>query len=158
MTKILNTTTLTFLQETTFIFYTIAFGWIIRAEKGNAYYLYIGQIKTSSSVDRSFVCCSESFDRHMEPHNSRFAKIMGARFAPPMGAMPHPTLCIELLGTIIVLSVCRCRAWVCCGGGGVCRLAGWVCLGETRVFVCLLSVLMSCVRSFSGWVRPAFSL
>ena len=29
MTKILNTTTLTFLQETTFIFYTIAFGWII---------------------------------------------------------------------------------------------------------------------------------
>ena len=28
MTKILNTTTLTFLQETTFIFYTIAFGWI----------------------------------------------------------------------------------------------------------------------------------
>ena len=45
-----------------------------------------------------------------------------------------------------------------CGGGGVCRLAGWVCLGETRVFVCLLSVLMSCVRSSSGWVRPAFSL
>ena len=32
------------------------------------------------------------FDRHMEPHNSRFAKIRGARFAPPMGAMPHPTL------------------------------------------------------------------
>ena len=30
MTKILNTTTLTFLQETTFIFYTIAFGWIIK--------------------------------------------------------------------------------------------------------------------------------
>ena len=29
MTKNLNTTTLTFLQETTFIFYTIAFGWII---------------------------------------------------------------------------------------------------------------------------------
>ena len=28
MTTILNTTTLTFLQETTFIFYTIAFGWI----------------------------------------------------------------------------------------------------------------------------------
>ena len=28
MKKILNTTTLTFLQETTFIFYTIAFGWI----------------------------------------------------------------------------------------------------------------------------------
>ena len=27
------------------------------------------------------------------------------------------------------------------------RLAGWVCLGETRVFVCLLPVLMSCVRS-----------
>ena len=27
MTKILNTTTLIFLQETTFIFYTIAFGW-----------------------------------------------------------------------------------------------------------------------------------
>ena len=65
---------------------------------------------------------------------------------------------LELLGTIIVLSECRCRAWVCCGGGGVCRLAGWVCLGETRVFVCLLSVLMSCVRSSSGWVRPAFSL
>ena len=67
-------------------------------------------------------------------------------------------LCIELLGTIIVLYECRCRAWVCCVGGGVCRLAGWVCLGETRVFVCLLSVLMSCVRSSSGWVRPAFSL
>ena len=47
---------------------------------------------------------------------------------------------------------------VCCGGGGVGRLAGWVCLGETRVFVCLLSVLMSCVRSSSGWVSPAFSL
>ena len=57
--------------------------------------MYIGQIKTSSSVDRSFVCCSESFDRHMEPHNSRFAKIRGARFAPPMGAMPHPTLCAD---------------------------------------------------------------
>ena len=28
MKKILNTTTLTFLQVTTFIFYTIAFGWI----------------------------------------------------------------------------------------------------------------------------------
>ena len=37
----------------------------------------------------------------------------------------------------------------------MCRLTGWVCLGETRVFVCLLSVLMSCVRSSSGWVRPA---
>ena len=43
--------------------------------------------------------------------------------------------------TIIVISECRCHAWVCCGGGGVCRLAGWVCLGETRVFVCLLPVL-----------------
>ena len=41
-------------------------------------------------MDRSFVCCSESFDRHMEPHNSIFAKIRGARFAPPMGAMPPP--------------------------------------------------------------------
>ena len=59
-------------------------------------YKYIGQIKTSSSVDRSFVCCSESFDRHMEPHNSRIAKIRGARFAPPMGAMPHPTLITEI--------------------------------------------------------------
>ena len=39
-------------------------------------------------MDRSFVSCSESFDRHMEPHNSIFAKIRGARFAPPMGAMP----------------------------------------------------------------------
>ena len=65
---------------------------IIRAEKVNAYYVYIGQIKTSSSVDMSFVCCSESFDRHMEPHSSRFAKIRGARFAPPMGSIPHPTL------------------------------------------------------------------
>ena len=70
----------------------VVFFIIIRAEKVNAYYSYIGQIKTSSSVDRSFVCCSESFDRHMEPHNSRFAKIRGARFAPSMGAMPHPTL------------------------------------------------------------------
>ena len=26
----------------------------------------------------------------MEPHNSIFAKIRGARFAPPMGAMPPP--------------------------------------------------------------------
>ena len=69
----------------------VVFFIIIRAEKVNAYYLYIGQIKTSSSVDRSFVCCSESFDRHMEPHNSIFAKIRGARFAPLMGAMPHPT-------------------------------------------------------------------
>ena len=68
-------------------------------------------------------------------------------------------LCIELLGTIIVLSECRCRAWVCCGGGGVCRPAGWVCVGETRMFaVCLLSVLMSYVRSSSGWVHPVFSL
>ena len=56
------------------------------------------------------------------------------------------------------ISEYRCHAWVCCGGGGVYRLAGWVCLGETRVFVCLLPVLMSCVRSCSGWVRPAFSL
>ena len=35
---------------------------------------------------------------------------------------------------------------------------GWVCLGETLVFVCLLPVLMSCVRSCSCWVRPALSL
>ena len=28
----------------------------------------------------------------MEPHNSIFAKIRGTRFAPPMAAMPHPTL------------------------------------------------------------------
>ena len=35
---------------------------------------------------------------------------------------------------------------------------GWMCLGETRVFVCLLPVLMSCVRSCSGSVRPALSL
>ena len=28
----------------------------------------------------------------MEPHNSIFAKIRGARFAPPMGAMPPPLL------------------------------------------------------------------
>ena len=34
----------------------------------------------------------------------------------------------------------------------------WVCLDETIVFVCLLLVLMSCVRSYSGWVRPALSL
>ena len=26
---------------------------------------------------------------------------------------------------IIVLTECRCYAWVCGGGGGVCRLAGW---------------------------------
>ena len=47
----------------------------------------------------------------------------------------------ELLGTINALSVCRCHAWVCGGGGGVCRLAGWVCLGETRVFLCLFACL-----------------
>ena len=70
----------------------VVFFIIIRAEKVNAYYLYIGQINTSSSVDKCFVCWSESFDRHMEPHNSIFAKIRGARFAPPMGAMSHPTL------------------------------------------------------------------
>ena len=35
---------------------------------------------------------------------------------------------------------------------------GWVCLGETLVVVCLLPVLMSCVWSCSGWVRPALSL
>ena len=83
----------------------VVFFIIIRAEKVNAYYLYIGQIKTSSSVDRSFVCCSESFDRHMESHNSRFAKIRGARFAPPMGAMPHPTLSLTLFSrcTLIVI-------------------------------------------------------
>ena len=46
-------------------------------------------------------------------------------------------LCIELLGTIIVISECRCRAWECCGGGGVCRLAGWVRL--VRSCVCCLS-------------------
>ena len=33
----------------------------------------------------------------MEPHNSRFVKIRGARFAPPMGAMPHPTLAVLIL-------------------------------------------------------------
>ena len=32
------------------------------------------------------------------------------------------------------------------------------CLGETLGVVCLLPVLMSCVRSCSGWVRPALSL
>ena len=55
------------------------------------------KLKTSSSVDRSFECCSESFECHMEPHNSIFAKIRGARFAPPMGAMPHPILCFTYL-------------------------------------------------------------
>ena len=35
---------------------------------------------------------------------------------------------------------------------------GLVCLGETLVFVCLLPVLMSYVRSCSGWVRPVLSL
>ena len=38
------------------------------------------------------------------------------------------------------------------------RGVGSLCLGETRVFVCLLPVLMSCVRSSSGWVRPALIL
>ena len=62
---------------------------------------------------------------------------------------------VLLMGTIIVISECRCHAWVCCGGGGVCRLAELVRL----VCSCVcLPVLMSCVRSCSGWVRPAFSL
>ena len=39
----------------------------------------------------------------MEPHNSRFAKISGARFAPPMGAMPHPTLMIRILGCVLIM-------------------------------------------------------
>ena len=54
-------------------------------------------------------------------------------------------LCIELLGNIIVLSECRCRAWVCCGGGGVCRLAGCVCLGETHVSAVCLDVLCAVI-------------
>ena len=65
-------------------------------------------------------------------------------------------LYIELLGTIIVLSSV--------GGkrGYVVALAvmsprGWLCLGDTLVFVCLFLVLMSCVRSCSGRVRPALS-
>ena len=37
----------------------------------------------------------------MEPHNSIFAKIRGARFAPPMGAMPPPTLCCHCFGGYI---------------------------------------------------------
>ena len=37
-----------------------------------------------------------------------------------------------------------------------CLPAGCVCLGETRVG--FLPVLMSCVRSSSGWARSAFSL
>ena len=61
---------------------------IIRAEKVNAYYLYIGQIKTSSSVDRSHDC-SESFDRHMR-HNSRFATDMGCALCPTHGRYAPP--------------------------------------------------------------------
>ena len=33
--------------------------------------------------------------------NSIFAKIRGARFAPPMGAMPHPTLYIGGKGALV---------------------------------------------------------
>ena len=68
-------------------------------------------------------------------------------------------LYIELLGTIIVLSsVGDMRGPVGVGGGGhVASRTWWVCLGETLVFVCLLRVSMSCVRSCSGWVRPALS-
>ena len=40
----------------------------------------------------------------------------------------------------------------------VCIASRCVCLGETRVFVCLLPVLISCVRSCSGWVRPVHSM
>ena len=47
MTKILNTTTLTFLQETTFIFYTIAFGWI---NKYRIYSSIFNKIKRAEKV------------------------------------------------------------------------------------------------------------
>ena len=40
----------------------------------------------------------------------------------------------------------------------MCRPAGWVCLGETRVFVCLSPVSMSCARPCSGWLHPAIFL
>ena len=65
-------------------------------------------------------------------------------------------LYIELLGNIIVLSsVGGMRG--CVVAVAVMSPRGWVCLGETLVFVCLLPVLMSCVRSCSGWVRPVLS-
>ena len=43
-----------------------------------------------------------------------------------------------------------------------CRLAGWVhavggCAWVRLLCSCLLPILMSCVRSCSGWVRPALS-
>ena len=47
-------------------------------------------------------------------------------------------------GCVVAVSVC-----VSSRGG---------CARVRLVFVCLLSVLMSCVRSSSGWVRPTFSL
>ena len=37
----------------------------------------------------------------MEPHNSIFAKIRGARFAPPMGAMPPPLLYMLASGQMV---------------------------------------------------------
>ena len=61
--------------------------------------------------------------------------------------------------TIIVISECRCHAWVCCGGGGVCRLAGWVCLGETRVSVAGFNVLCAVVfRLGASYFLPVGSL
>ena len=63
----------------------------------------------------------------------------------------------QLLQTITVLCEYQCHAWMWGDGGGVCRPAGWVCLGGTRMFVCWLPVLMSCMRSCPGWWRPVFA-
>ena len=52
MTKILNTTTLTFLQETTFIFYTIAFGWITTT---NSYRYNVVMVKTTTYANIALI-------------------------------------------------------------------------------------------------------
>ena len=43
----------------------------------------------------------------MEPHNSIFAKIRGARFAPPIGAMPPPLLYMCYQVFVIILNYFR---------------------------------------------------
>ena len=92
----------------------------------------------------------------LDQNKNTFSRLLKKRLHHKIQLNVLLMLYIELLGTIIVVSsVGGMRG--CVVGVAVMSPRGWVCLGETLVFVCLLPVLISCVRSCSGWVRPALS-
>ena len=85
----------------------------------------------------------------MEPHNSILAKIRGARFAPPMGAMPPPLLYSE-----------SCAAWDCsepahlsCGVGLQCDSLHLICISFLAHLVDLSRFIDNCCLTTSSTNR-----